>query len=137
MTGTRSRHFVHFEGGAGERLIDLSDLVEVLPMLAPEGDERARGRRYLGISRVRGEVVPLLTLSPVDDIDPNWLLIIAHGPNGWIGIVAREVFGVMELPASCCRVMPTDGDTHFETATIDDRVVEIVAPRLLDPSSAQ
>lgn len=124
--------FLQVTCGAGEYLVPIESVVEVLPMLELQHRSESDDPTWAGLLEYRGRVIPVHALSPADRAgcdSPDWFLVVVRQDSKELAWVLRSVEGVVPISASARSVLETSaGGAVVEVAQLDGRVVRLLRP---------
>lgn len=93
------QQFVIVSWNGQRRLVRISDLREILPLMTLEPVDRARST-CRGVANLRGEVIPVFDLAgPSAPLNPSRFILISAVRNEPVGLIVDEVHDVLTLPA--------------------------------------
>jgi purine-binding chemotaxis protein CheW len=110
------------------RLVRLSDLREVVPLMALAEIEERRGL-CRGIANLRGEIVPVFDLSGPDArLTPTRVILITRVADQVIGLVVDDVLDVITVQRDAV-VQRAIGDSTFATIVrLGEDVLSVLEP---------
>lgn len=129
-TGEEEVKFLHFQSGAGERLLDLNLIVEVLPMVALEYFEESTSPYFLGGLRYRGEFVPVFSLKAglQSEKNPDYFLIVLAYENRKLALLAQNVMEVLSLRPDCIEKLPIGASSSVVIVKVKDSYLRVCEP---------
>ncbi|MEZ5493911.1 MAG: chemotaxis protein CheW [Pseudomonadales bacterium] len=124
-------HYLHFESSLGSRLVNVSDVVEVIPLVAlqPQGSEDPL---FCGLLNYRGQIVPVFDLSASSQErlhDAQSFLIVAQCENQGIAFLAKEVNSIIDVAPELISEIRPANSPMFHVAKWADDILRIVEPR--------
>jgi chemotaxis signal transduction protein len=123
--------FVRFRGSGGERLLPLSSVVEIIPMLRLLGGEHEGNHRYCGALHFRGRVIPVFDLEDggcagLDN--PAYFLVVARGISSERAIVAHDVDDIVEVASESCSELDIGGPQPVRIVDVEGTLLKVVDP---------
>lgn len=123
--------FVRFCGSGGERLIPLTAVVEIIPMLRLLEGKHEGNRRYCGALHFRGRVIPVFDLEDGDTAtldNPAHFLVVTRGRERERAIVAHDVDDIIEVERQACSQLDTGGAYPVCVVDVDGELIKVVDP---------
>ncbi len=124
-------HYLHFESSLGSRLVSVSDVVEVIPLVALQPQE-SEDPLFCGLLNYRGKIVPVFDLStPAQDRlrDTQSFLIVAQCEDHGIAFLAKEVNAIIDVTPELISEIRPASSPAFHVAKWADNILRIVEPR--------
>ncbi len=127
----KASQYLHFQSSVGRRLINVEEVVEVIPMVMLQREEAdAQNKKFCGLMNFRGNIVPVFNLSGYEEetcIDVGNLLIVSHTEAGLVALLAREVDYLVNIEHDeLTRVNPIGGEP-FLVSKINNEMVRLVS----------
>lgn len=126
--------FVTISTAGRRRLMRLSDIVEIVPMMALEPvDNGAKNCR--GLANLRGENIPIFELSDqCTPLSPSRFIVISRvnsnsDKSGMpIGLIADEIHDVIQIPSDQISRRALSGGQMALIARIDEETLSVLEP---------
>jgi purine-binding chemotaxis protein CheW len=120
--------FITIFAAGRRRLVRLSDIIEIVPMMALEKIDVQQGN-CRGLANLRGEIIPVFDLSGNDaPLSPSRFIIITHLEQTPIGLIADEIYDVVTVPAENIASRPIGEDVSLLVARIEESLILILEP---------
>lgn len=127
--------YLRFQSYAGSRLINVDEVVEVIPMVLLQRENADDGQEnFCGLLNFRGDIVPVFNLASYNEtacLDISNLLIISSTDAGLVAIVAIEVDYPLNIANENLRDINPSQGKQFRVAKIDSDMVRIVSAKEL------
>ena len=123
--------YLHFESSLGSRLVSVSDVVEVIPLVALEPQE-SQDPLFCGLLNYRGKIVPVFDLSASEKNrlhDIQSFLIVAQCEEHGIAFLAKEVNAIIDVSPELISEIRSNSSPTFYVAKWADNLLRIVEPR--------
>lgn len=122
--------FIHFTTTNGPRLINVTEVVEVIPMVWLERDSDAIDNAYyVGLLNYRGNIISVFDpaggaqhFKPHPD---NFLIVCSNGIQT-IALIATEVHQLADIDKQEIRQIDALNQTSFSAAKLKDKIIRIV-----------
>lgn len=132
-------HMLWLHCAVGPRLLPLTAVVEVLPMVALETFGVEPGACFAGVLHYRGALVPVFDTAPLPpqpELSPDWYLVLARCTAGLVAVVGHEVEDIVEVAPEHRRQVRA-GRRQLRGALVDDTFVrELDLEALCGPDGA-
>lgn len=122
--------FIHFTTANGERLIDVVEVVEVIPMVWLERDTDALSNDYyIGLLNYRGQIISVF--DPAGGAkhfqpNPDHFLIVCRSSSQTIALIATEVHQLVEIEKQEITQIDALNQASFSAAKLKDKIIRIV-----------
>jgi chemotaxis signal transduction protein len=130
--------FVAVSAGGKKKLFRLTDVVEIVPMLAlSEVAEQTGACR--GVANIRGEIVPVFDLtSPTAPLLPSRFIIVTRVGGAPTGLLVDDVHDVVTVPKERVTSVPVGGGRSATMVTLrdDDGGGDDILLYVIDPAEA-
>ncbi len=120
--------FLHFQSSAGSRLVRVSQVVEVIPMVALQ-HEQTDSNQFCGLLNYRGKIIPVFDLLRADEnalLDMKAFLIVTQCYGSDVALIACEVKLIFELMVEAVQIIAPANLAHFEVAKVEGEMVRVV-----------
>ena len=123
--------FIHFTTANGSRLINVAEVVEVIPMVWLERDSDAVDHAfYIGLLNYRGNIISVF--DPAGgakqfQAHPDHFLIVCSNGIQTIALIAMEVHQLVEIEAQEIQQIDALNQASFSAAKLKDKIVRIVS----------
>ncbi len=128
-----TRQFLHCRPGAEQRLVRLEDIVECIPMVELDEQQRADHPQYRGLLHFRGRVVPVFDLAEEhgQPLEPSWFLIVLRARRQEIAVVARQVFEILTSAAADYESVDIGHGQSLTVVSSDSQMLQVLEPEKL------
>ena len=130
MNTAQTEQFLLFRRNDAERLINASDVIEVIPMvhLRKEHDDQ-ENPRYAGLLDYRGKVVPVFDLiaDPASQLEIENFLIVMHHAGKLAAVIATGVDDLVTLAGEQLTHIQVSADKYIDVGKTEDRVIKILS----------
>lgn len=122
--------FIHFITARGARLINVSEVVEVIPMVWLERDSDAvESAYYIGLLNYRGQIISVF--DPAGNAQnflpsPEGFLIVSSNGQQTIALLADEVNQLVEIDTESVREISAIDQQAFSAAKVNGQIIRIV-----------
>ncbi len=123
--------FLRFRCGAGDLLVPLESVVEVLPMVELRHRDGSPDPRWAGLLEYRGGVVPVHALGAGDRDGrdrPDWHVLVVRVGDALQAWIADDVPGVVAVPPALVRRLPAGAGPGLEVAQVEGEVLRVLRP---------
>lgn len=122
--------YVHFVTNHGPRLIEVTEVVEIIPMVQIDASQRSSGNReFAGLINYRGKIIPVFDITNGESCrepDINHFLIVAATAANSLAIIATEVTQLVSvIDSDISSIKPLNGES-FRMAKVHEHMVRIV-----------
>lgn len=125
--------YVHFITDSGARLIAVSEVVEIVPMVMLDQSKTGESvSGFKGLFNYRGRIIPVFELSADKNIKPldvSHFLIVTSVSGSSIAIVATEVNQLVSVLSSDISHINPLGEQSFSVAKVNDSMLRVVHTR--------
>ncbi|MBK9264821.1 MAG: chemotaxis protein CheW [Polyangiaceae bacterium] len=124
-----SQHFVMVKIQDRKRIMRLSDIREVVSLMALSPIEGARGGTCRGVANIRGEMIPIFDLAGADArLSPSRVVVIARLGVEHVGLLVDDVTDVIDLSDEHVAVRNIGGGRTSTIVRMDDEVMTVMEP---------
>jgi len=124
-----SQYFVMLKVQDRKRLMRLSDIREVVSLMALTAIEGARGGICRGVANLRGEMIPVFDLhGPDARLSPSRVVVIARLGVELVGLLVDDVTDVIGIPDEHVAVRNIGGGRTTTMVRMDDEVMTVMEP---------
>ena len=122
--------FIHFTTANGPRLINVTEVVEVIPMVWLERDSDAIDNAYyIGLLNYRGNIISVF--DPAGGAQqfvpqPDHFLIVCSNSVQTIALIATEVHQLVDIDKDEIRQIDALNQASFSAAKLKDKIIRIV-----------
>lgn len=124
------KQYLHFKSSVGRRLLSVSEIVEVIPMVSLQREDAdALNEKFCGLLNFRGSVVPVFSLSKYEEFfckNPSAFLIVSKNETNKLAIVAEELDYLLDIRDDQINSVRSSNGNEFNVAKIGDDMVRIV-----------
>lgn len=107
----------------------LSDIREVVSLMALSPIEGARGGTCRGVANIRGEMIPIFDLAGTEArLSPSRVVVIARLGVEHVGLLVDDVTDVIDLSDEHVAVRNIGGGRTSTMVRMDDEVMTVMEP---------
>lgn len=124
------KSFIHFVTAHGPRLIEVTEVVEVIPMVWLERDSEAENNPYyIGLLNYRGKIISVF--DPAGQAqsfipNPENFLIVCSNGEQHIALVAIEVNQLVDIEKKEIRSIDALNQASFLAAKHNDQIIRVL-----------
>jgi purine-binding chemotaxis protein CheW len=124
-----SQYFVMVKIHDRKRLMRLSDIREVLSLMALTDIEGGDGGTCRGVANIRGEMIPVFDLAGREArLTPSRVVVVARIGAEHVGLLVDDVMEVMGIPDDHIAVRNIGGGRSSTMVRMDDEVMTVMEP---------
>jgi purine-binding chemotaxis protein CheW len=124
-----SQHFVRASSARRQWLVRVSDVREVVPMMAL-GHVEGQAGNCRGVLNLRGELVPVFDLDAAQGpLGPERLILVMRESGGLLGLIVDEVHEVLVLPSEQVPWRPVGGGRQRQMALVGEQMLTVLEPQ--------
>jgi chemotaxis signal transduction protein len=124
-----SQYFVLLKINDRTRLMRLSDIREVVSLMALTSIEGAHGGTCRGVANLRGEMIPVFDLVDANaPLTPTRVIVVARHGSEHVGLLVDDVTDVMGIPDDHVAVRNVGGGRTSTMVRMDDVIMTVMEP---------
>ncbi len=111
------------------RLMRLSDIREVVSLMALTAIDGGRGGTCRGVANLRGEMIPVFDMMDADaPLAPTRVIVVTRLGSEHIGLLVDDVTDVIGIPEDHVAVRNVGGGRTSTIVRMDDVVMTVMEP---------
>jgi chemotaxis signal transduction protein len=124
-----SQYFVMLKIDDRARLMRLSDIREVVSLMALTPIDGGRGGSCRGVANLRGEMIPVFDLAGTNaPLAPNRVIVVARLSSEHIGLLVDDVTDVIGIPDEHVAVRNVGGGRTSTMVRMDGVIMTVMEP---------